>query len=294
VVILVGYILRKTGFMRDGFVDELNRLVYFIALPALLFSESSRIDFAGLAGGAPAIAFPIIVAVTAGIGLAAAIPLPPARRGPVVQAGFRANLAYLGLPIVSTTLGPDSLGAIAIVIAVGVVINTLLSIIILSVLKPTAESVHPLRRLARTLTNPLLVAVALGLLLAASGLSLPPVLTRPIDLLARMSLPLILLVLGLSLSFTELRQNLPSAILGAVLKLVVMPAVAWVVMKWVFASPELVTETVVLMASMPSAVATQTFAKAFDADSSVSASSVSLSTLLAVFSVPALVVILGA
>jgi predicted permease len=54
-----------------------------------------------------------------------------------------------------------------------------------------------------------------------------------------------------------------------------------------------VVETVVLMAAMPTAVATQTFARAFDADSSVSASSVSLTTLLAVVTVPALVVVLG-
>jgi predicted permease len=47
------------------------------------------------------------------------------------------------------------------------------------------------------------------------------------------------------------------------------------------------------MAAMPTAVATQTFAKAFDADSSVSASGVSLSTLLAVGTVPVLVLILG-
>jgi hypothetical protein len=82
--------------------------------------------------------------------------------------------------------------------------------------------------------------------------------------------------------------------LASAIKLAAMPAVAWVIMSWVFESPQLVTETVVLMAAMPSAVATQTFAKAFDADSSVSASSVSLSTLLAVVSVPALVLILGA
>jgi hypothetical protein len=290
----VGYLLRKTGFAREGFVDDLNRLVYFIGLPALLFSETSRIDLAGLAGGAAAIAFPVIVAVTALVGFALTLPLPFAQRGPVVQAGFRANLAYLGLPIVSTTLGRESLGTIAVIIAVGVVINTLLSILVLSVLKPGEEDIHPLRRLVRTLTNPLLIAVALGLVFAAGGWALPAVLARPIELLARMSLPLILLVLGLSLSFSELQRNLPSATLAAVIKLAAMPAIAWVTMTWLFSSPPLVVDTVVLMAAMPSAVATQTFAKAFDADSSVSASSVSLSTLLAVASVPALVLILGA
>lgn len=293
VIIFVGYLLRKTGFAREGFVDELNRLVYFLGLPAMLFIESSRIDVNALTGGAAAIAFPLVVAVTTLIGLAATLPLPFHQRGPVVQAGFRGNLAYIGLPIVSTTLGPAALGTITIIIAAGIVIHTLLSILVLSLLKPDGDSIRPLVHMRRTLTNPLLIAIALGLLFAAAGWSLPEVLARPIELLARMSLPLILLVLGLSLSFSELRRNLSGATLASVIKLAVMPAVAWAVMSWFFKSSPLVMETVVLMAAMPTAVATQTFARAFDADSSVSASSVSLTTLLAVVTVPALVVVLG-
>lgn len=293
IIILVGYLLRKTGFAREGFVDELNRLVYFIGLPALLFSESSRVDPNALAGGAAAIALPIIVTVTALIAFAATLPLPFHQRGSVIQAGSRANLAYLGLPIVSTTLGSEVLGTVAIVIAAGVFINTLMSIVVLSLLKPDGESIRPLARLVRTLRNPLLIAIVLGLILAAAGWSLPEVLARPIELLARMSLPLILLVLGLSLSFSELRKNLFGAALASVIKLAVMPAVAWGVMVWVFESSPLVVDTVVLMTAMPTAVATQTFARAFEADSSTSASSVSLSTLLAVITVPVLVVILG-
>ncbi|MFP4374153.1 MAG: AEC family transporter [Spirochaetaceae bacterium] len=293
IIILVGYLMRTTGFAREGFVDELNRLVYFVGLPATLFIESSRVNVNALDGATAAVAFPFIVLATTLIGLAATLPLPFHQRGPVVQAGFRGNLAYLGLPIVSTTLGPAALATITIIIAAGIVIHTLLSILVLSVLKPHGESIPPLVQITRTLTNPLLIAIALGLLFAAGGWSLPDVLARPIDLLARMSLPLILLVLGLSLSFSELRRNLASAALASLIKLAVMPAVAWAVMTWIFDSSPLVVETVVLMAAMPTAVASQTFARAFEADSSVSASSVSLSTLLAVGTVPVVVVILG-
>lgn len=293
IIIFIGYALRKTGFVREGFVDELNRLVYFIGLPALLFSESSGINPAELTGGAAGIAYPIIVAATALMALLASMLLPYSHRGSVVQAGFRSNLAYLGLPIVSTTLGEAVLGTIAIIIAAGVVTNTLLAILVLSFLKPGGEDIRPLRRLAGLVTNPLLISIAAGLLVAASGLELPRMVARPIELLARMSLPLILLVLGLSLSFTDLRRNLPTAALAAALKLVAMPAIAWMVSFGLFGAPAETANSVVLMAAMPTAIATQSFAKAFDADSAVSASSVSLSTLLAVVTVPALVVLLG-
>lgn len=72
-----------------------------------------------------------------------------------------------------------------------------------------------------------------------------------------------------------------------------MPAIAWVIMHLVLGSPTLVVNTAVLMAAMPTAVASQAFARAFDADSSVSASSVSLSTLLMPVTVPTLALLLG-
>ena len=169
VIIFVGYLLRKTGFARAGFVDELNRLVYYIGLPALLFSESSGISTAELTGGVAGLAYPVIVVVTAAITFAASLLLPYSQRGPVVQAGFRSNLAYLGLPIVSTTLGDGVLGTIAIVIAAGVIINTLLSILALSLLKPGAEGLDPARRLAELAGDQLLIAVAASLVVVAGG-----------------------------------------------------------------------------------------------------------------------------
>ncbi|MFP4206405.1 MAG: AEC family transporter [Spirochaetaceae bacterium] len=300
VIIFVGYLLRKTGFARAGFVDELNRLVYFIGLPALLFSETSGIDAGHLAGGVVAVVFPLVVAATAAAGLLLTLPLPGPRRGPVVQAGFRANLAYLGLPIVSTALGEETLGVIALIIAVGVITNTFLSILILGFLRPSSVSAAgaeanrsvPTGPLRAMLRNPLLIAIAAGLLFSAAGWSLPRILEQPIELLARMSLPLILLVLGLSLSFTELGRHFPTAALAAALKLVLMPAIAWIMAGWVFNVPSQAADTLVLMSAMPSAVASQTFAKAFDADSAVSASSVSLTTLLAVVTVPLLMLLL--
>lgn len=292
VLIFVGYGLRKTGFAQREFVDDLNRLVYFVGLPAMLFTEASTMEFAELSGATVAVAYPVIVAATALIGLVVMLPLAPYKRGAVVQAGFRGNLAYLGIPIVGTTLGPGSYGPIAAIIAIGVVINTLTSISVLGMLQPNSQRSSVKGRLLGILKNPLLIAIAGGLMLSAAELTFPQLLAQPIELLARTSLPLILLVLGMSLSFSALRGHVCAAA-AAVLKLLVMPAVAWFLMNWVFGATALVAHTVTLMAGLPSAVVSQAFAKAFDADAALSASSVSLSTLLSAVTVPLIVLILG-
>lgn len=293
VLILVGYVLRKTSFAQREFVDDLNRLVYFVGLPAMLFTEASTMEFAELSGATVAVAYPVIVAATALIGLVVMLPLAPYKRGAVVQAGFRGNLAYLGIPIVGTTLGPGSYGPIAAIIAIGVVINTLTSVSVLGMLQPNSRRSSVKGRLLGIVKNPLLIAIAGGLMLSAAELTLPQLLAQSIELLARMSLPLILLVLGMSLSFSALRGHVCAAAAAAALKLLVMPAVAWFLMNWVFGATALVAHTVTLMAGLPSAVVSQAFAKAFDADAALSASSVSLSTLLSAVTVPLIVLILG-
>ncbi|MFW6368838.1 MAG: AEC family transporter [Spirochaetota bacterium] len=293
VVILSGYVIRETGFVRAGFVDDLNRLVYYVALPALLFLSSSRIDPAMFTGVASAIAFPVVIVMTALFAFAVTITIPSTQRGAVIQAGFRADLAYLGLPITGTLLGDQALGTIAIIIAVGAVTNTILSIVVLSLIKTRGGRPGIFDGLGRAIANPMLLAIALGFTFSVVGWNLPVVADRLLGLLSDMSFPLILLVLGLSLSFSELRDNIASAILASSIKLVVMPSIAWTVMHIVLGSPTLMVNTVVLMAAMPTAVASQSFARAFGADSSVSASSVSLSTLLMPVTVPTLALILG-
>lgn len=139
----------------------------------------------------------------------------------------------------------------------------------------------------------MILSVAAGMVFSVNGWDVPAVLNSPVELLARMSLPLILLVLGLSLSFTELKRSFRYALFASVLKLAVMPLVAWVVMDRVLHAPVLVVHSTVIMAAMPTAVASQTFARAFGADEGVSASSISLSTLLAMVSIPAVVLALG-
>ncbi len=45
IVIALGFGLKKTGLLREDFIYDLNRLIYYIALPALLFYKIDKADF---------------------------------------------------------------------------------------------------------------------------------------------------------------------------------------------------------------------------------------------------------
>ena len=101
-VILLGAILRRAGFLGGEAPRVLSRYCYWIALPPLLFL---KIGLAEADLGAALSTLTICVSVTLGlaaIGLAVAfaIRLPPTRAVTMMHVTMRGNLAYVGLPVV--------------------------------------------------------------------------------------------------------------------------------------------------------------------------------------------------
>ncbi len=286
VIIMVGYAFRKTRFVADTFVDDLNRIVFYIALPATLFVETS--DMPGLSRDLAVAAGAMFVAitVTAFLALLVSFRIQPMRRGPFVQGTYRSNLAYLGLPVVSTLLGGQSLPIIAIGIAAGVTTNTVVSIVVLRLFQRDADAMSISHRLLDIAKNPLIIAIVLGLLVSALSVPVPSLALDTLSLFSRVSLPLILLVVGFRLSFRKIGGSLAAAFGSAMMKLIAMPLIMWAVLTWVFPAPSLVRATMVLLVAMPTAVVSQSFAEVFSADEQLAAAVVSVSTLAAAITIP--------
>ncbi|GAA2233462.1 AEC family transporter [Promicromonospora sukumoe] len=122
-----------------------------------------------------------------------------------------------------------------------------------------ADSAGPSRSLgatlARSLANPVTVATGLGLLAAAFSVDLPAVLGQPVEMLGHASVPLLLLLFGMSLRGQRPlgRDARAEVVLGTVLKSLVMPVLAWVVGRFLFGLDGLDLLGVVLMAALPTA-----------------------------------------
>ena len=292
ILIALGYVLKKTHFITGGFIAELNRLVYYIALPTMLFGNTARLTALPRAFGTAAAVYSMAVILVTILAIVVTLKRAAGLRGSFIQASFRGNLAYLGLPIVSSVLGDHVVGTIAVIIAVGVVLHTALSVVTLRILDPNAEQTGFASHLLHILTNPLILAIAAGLLVAGIGVELPDFLTRTIDMVASMSLPVILIIIGFSLSFTSVGRSIVPASAATLLKLILMPMIALGFTVWLFGATGDLRNTIVLMSAMPTAVVSQAFARQFNADTEVAAATVSLDTILALVTLPIWVAVL--
>ncbi|NBC28990.1 MAG: hypothetical protein GVY29_03240 [Spirochaetes bacterium] len=86
VLIALGYALKKLAFMTEDLVSGLNRLVYYIALPVMLFGETARLTTLPQSFGTAAAVYSIAVVIVTVLALLLTVGRPAGKRGSFTQA----------------------------------------------------------------------------------------------------------------------------------------------------------------------------------------------------------------
>lgn len=286
-LIAIGHLLFRSGIWSRGFWQELEKMIYFLLFPALLFSTILRTNL-GSAGALPAVSV-ALGAIAVGIFLGfLARPLlrpQPLQFASGVQCAFRFN-SYILLALSQRLAGEPGLALAAIVM--GVVVPIL-----------NVAAVWPLARnansgLARELArNPLILGTLAGLAGNLAGLSLPEPVDATIGRLGSASLALGLLAAGAGLRL-ERSQAADAAARASALKLaawftavklVAMPATA-LLLSTLFGVPPIAQQVAVMFASMPTASAAYILASRMGGDGPFVAMLVTVSMLGALVALP--------
>ena len=222
-LILLGYFLRRRGWLADGFWEPAERLCYFVLLPALLLGSLARADFGALPAAAMAAA--VVLAILAMTVLLLAVQLAGRGDGPaftaVLQTAIRPN-TYIGLSIPFALYGEAGLTIAALIVAA--VVPTVNFISVAALVRYGGHYAGQSPSLARAvLLNPLILACLAGLLLNFSGLGLPPVVDETLAILARAALPLALLAVGAGLDLAAAKASGGRVAAAVVLKLAGLP-----------------------------------------------------------------------
>jgi len=294
-VTALGFALFRTGFFPRTSLPALNQACYWVGLPALLFHSVATVRTG--AASAPAMVSVLLlataVALAVGYLLARTLRLPRTSHGTFVQAGFRGNLAYIGLPIILYSLAPGSpveqiRGVVIVAMAPVIIVYNALAVAVLLASQANRGPNLLGRVVVSALRNPLLVATALGGVWSYLSLPLPLVFDRTLGALGQLALPLALVCVGGSLATVSLGGQRTAACAAALLKVAVTPALGALLLPlFGVTGPE--ARAVLVLLACPSAVAGYTMAVQLGGDEALASSSVVLSTLLAL---PALAVVL--
>ena len=277
-LILLGFLLFRNTHWGLDFWTGLEKLVYFILFPALLFYATARtpLDFAESGK----------LLQTALMSVGAAIALgwlakPLFKVGPMifesaVQTAFRFN-SYIALAVASRLAGDSGTSLMALIIGFAVPICN-------------AAAVHALAHNKgglgmALLKNPLLVATIAGMTFNLAGLQVPEVVGATLSRLSNASIALGLITVGAGLRLSGVARSTPIAAYFIIVKLLLFPAIGYAIGRTLGLAP-LHLQIVVMFCALPTASSAYVLANRMGGDGPFVALVVSAGTLLSVLTLP--------
>lgn len=296
VIIVLGAVLAHWKFLGETFLADLNKLAFWIALPALIFESVAD-------AGTPGAQTGLLLTVTLGTTLVVfggtwigcrIAGVPRETLGSFVQAAFRGNLAYIGVPVLAYAFAtyPEGeagghLATALLVMAPMMALYNVLAVIALQSEQHQTISLATIRLVGITLIrNPLIIASIAGLLFSVMDIPLPQFVQRSLAAVGGAAVPVSLLCIGGALVSMSLVGNRKSITAASLIKVVLSPLIAWALALGLGLSAEEMRIALVLSAC-PTAAAAFIMARQMRGDVPFTSGTIALSTILSAGSLSA-------
>lgn len=286
-VVGAGYVTVWRGLFSEAGADALMHFTQKFAIPCLLFRAISTLDLGQNFDWALLVAFYSGSLACFILGMLGARFIFGRPLTDSVAIGFVclfANSLLLGLPIMESAFGPEALAPNFAIVSVHAAFCYLLGITVMEVV--SARTRNPARFLTTValamFRNSLMIGVGLGFIVNLTGLPMPQVATDAIDLMARSALPVALFGLGGVLFRYRPEGDLKIIAMVCILSLMVHPAIAFGMGRYVTGIDDAQLRGAVVTAAMAPGVNSYIFANMYGVARRVAASSVLIGTALTV------------
>lgn len=296
-LVALGYALTAWWRWPPAVGDALTRFVFAIAVPVLLFRLMS--GFSNLPPVDPRLLF----AYFGGCGIVFVIARVAGRLGFGMDGAAQtifglgaifSNNVLLGIPLAKLTLGDAAMPTFSLVL----VFNALLLWTLCTASVEWARHGSPSltgigQTLREVLANPIVASILAGTAWSYTGMALPALVERTMDMVGQAAVPLSLIALGMGLAEYGVRSGWRESLAITGLKLVVFPLVVFALAR-AFALPPRETHAIVLMAALPVGANVYLMSRQFDTLGGPVAASLVLSTAAAAATTPLALALIGA
>lgn len=280
-IMSLGYYLKYIKLLDKQTLNVMNSICFKIFLPILLFFNIYQSDVKS-SFNINLIIFSVSSIVILFIILCFLIPKiekDNKKRGVMIQGIFRSNFVIFGMPIATSIYGEGNIGTTALLIAVIVPLFNLLSVISLELFRD--GEINFKKILKGIITNPLIIASAIGILFVTLNITLPTFVEKSISDIAKIATPLSLILLGGSFSFSHIKEYLKHTVIIVLNKLIFVPLIFIPIsIKLGFRGIELLT--ILLIFAAPVAVSTFQMSKQMDGDSILAEQSIVFTCLFCI------------
>ena len=284
ILILVGYIATKKNLIDSSLTKKLSKLIMNIFLPCMIIN-SMQLEYS------PTILKKVLLLILISLFIYAisfliaiifkAISKSKNDIGVYQFAILFSNVGFMGYPIVEAILGKDAIFYAAIFnIPFNLLIMTLGVFVICKENNNYSFSF-------KSLINPVIISIFIGLSLFILNIKLPYVINRPIELLGNITTPLSMIVIGSMLCLSSISECVRNKKLYIVsfIRLILMPILIYFILKGIVYDKLLFSIPIVIV-SMPVASNTAILSSEYNANDKLASQLVFMSTLFSIVTIP--------
>ena len=238
ILIVLGFLLKKSGLLTKGFLDVGNKLTFRVLLPVMLFCNVYEIESLNEIN-VPFIIYGItavIVIFLAAIAVCCAFTKDSAKRGSLIQAVFRSNYAIIGIPLATSLFGDAGAAAAGVMSAFCVPTFNILGVVALTMFNGNSEKqgFNVKKILLGIVKNPLIIGTVAGIAVLGIRelfvmwdigfrLSDVTVLYKSLENVKSICTPFALIVLGGKFEFSAVSKLWREIVFGTAVRTVAVP-----------------------------------------------------------------------
>ena len=261
-MMILGLFFLHIGWMDEEFASKMNKFVFKVPLPLLLFGDLATVDFSEV-WNVKFVIFCFIVTliciiISAGI---SCLWKDKSIRGEFIQASYRSSAALLGIAFIQNIYGNAGMAPVMIIK------------IDKAVLKKTLKGI---------ITNPIIIGIVVGLLWSACRLPFSGIPAKTVTSIGNMATPMGLMAMGATFDIHKASAKAKPSIVAAVMKLVGFAAVFLPIAVGLgFKNEEIVA--ILVMLGSATTVSSYVMAKNMGHEGVLTASTVMLTTMFSAF-----------
>ena len=283
-MMLLGMLFRKLGWMDEVFAAKMNKFVFLVPLPVLLFEQLATVDFSEVWD----IKFILFCFVVTAISIAISTLISllwkdRSIKGEFIQATYRSSAALLGIAFIQNIYGTAGMAPLMIIGSVP--LYNIMAVVVLSVFKPGNNSFDKAlvkKTLKGIATNPIIIGIVAGFVWSALKLPMPSILHKTVSSIGATATPMGLMSMGATFELRKATSKMKPTIVAVFMKLVGFCAVFLPVAAVLgFRNEELIA--ILVMLGSATTVSSFVMARNMGHEGTLSSGVIMMTTLLSAF-----------
>lgn len=220
-MIILGMLFKKIGVIDDVFASRMNKFVFLIPLPVLLFKDLATLDFNTIWDTKFVLfCFFITILCILIVTLLSFLLKNKQNQGEFIQASYRSSAALLGIALIQNVYGKATMAPLMIIGSVP--LYNIMAVVVLSFFSPERKGLSKevwLKTIKGILTNPILIGIVVGILWSLLHLPMPTMLDKTVTSIGNVATPLGLMAMGATFNYKEALGDLKPALCASFIKL---------------------------------------------------------------------------